>query len=110
MVREAPFVSDGTVLAVVALTLVVIAAGLVRIVAVLDSAELALRRLVAGMWSARRAIEAATELAADVERDAGRGQAELERLQTLQRPRPARNGRANGAGPVSLPFRPGPSR
>lgn len=102
--------SDGTVLAVVALTLVAIAAGLFRVVALLDSAEMALRRLVAGVWSARRAIETAGELADDVERNARLGRAELERLHALRRPRPGRDQHAHGAGPVSLPFRPGLSK
>jgi hypothetical protein len=99
-------VSDGAVLGLVAFTLAVIIAGVFRLVAVLDSAELALRRLVAGVWSARRAVDTAAELAAAVERDAARSQAELERLHRVQRARPAPNG---GAGPVALPFRPGPS-
>jgi HAMP domain-containing protein len=104
-------VSDGAVLGLVAVTLAVLLAALFRLVAALDSAELTLRRLVAGMWSARRTVQAATELAATVERDAARGRAELDRLQSLKRPRPAGDGSGNGgAGPVSLPFRPGPSR
>jgi hypothetical protein len=50
-------------------------------------------------------------LAAAVERDAARGRAELDRLQSLKRPRSGGDGSGNGgAGPVSLPFRPGPSR
>lgn len=100
--------SDGAVLGLVALTLAIVIAGLFRLVAALDSAELALRRLVAGVWSARRAVAAAAELATAVERDATQGRAELDRLQTLSRSRPGRDGNG-GAGPVSLPFRPGPS-
>jgi hypothetical protein len=101
-------VSDGAVLGLVAFTLAIVVAGVWRLVAVLDSAELALRRLVAGVRSAGRAVEAAAELAAAVERDAARGQAELERLQRAGRARSGRDGNG-GAGPVSLPFRPGPS-
>ncbi|HET9770720.1 MAG TPA: hypothetical protein VFS16_07515 [Acidimicrobiia bacterium] len=101
--------SDGAVLGLVAFTLAIVLAGVWRLVAVLDSADLALRRLVAGVWSARRAVAAAGELAAAVERDAARGQAELERLQAVKRPRPEREA-DGGAGPVSLPFRPGPAR
>lgn len=103
--------SDGAILGLVAVTLAIIVAALFRLVAVLDSAELTLRRLVAGVWSARRTVQSAAELAAVVERDAARGRTELERLQSLKRPRSARDGPGNGgAGPVSLPFRPGPSR
>jgi hypothetical protein len=103
-------VTDGAVLGLVAVALAVIVAVLFRLVAALDSAELTLRRLVAGVWSARRTVEAAAELAAVVERDAARGRAELDRLQSLKRPRSAGDGSGNGgAGPVSLPFRPGPS-
>lgn len=103
--------SDGVVLGLVAVTLAVIVVGLFRLVATLDSAELTLRRLVAGVWSARRTVQAAAEMAAAVERDAARGRAELDRLQSLKRPRSARDRSGNGgAGPVSLPFRPGSSR
>ena len=98
--------SDGAVLGLVALALALIVAGLFRLAAVLDSAELTLRRLVAGVWAARRAVAAAGELAAAVERDAASGQAALDRLQALKQGRPPGPG---GAGPVSLPLRPGPS-
>ena len=98
--------SDGVVLGLVALTLALIVAGLFRLFAVLDSAELTLRRLVAGVWAARRAVAAAGELAAAVERDASRGQAGLDRLEALKRGRSPDRG---GAGPVSLPLRPGPA-
>jgi hypothetical protein len=98
--------SDGAVLGLVALTLALIVAGLFRLAAVLDSAELTLRRLVAGVWAARRDVAAAGELAAAVERDAARGQAALDRLEALKRSRSSEPG---GAGPVSLPLRPGPS-
>src|SRR5688500_11932041 len=80
-----PPVSDGAVLGLVAVTLAVLLVALFRPVAALDAAELTLRRLVAGMWSARRTVPAATELAATVERDAARGRAELDRLQSLKR-------------------------
>jgi ABC-type multidrug transport system fused ATPase/permease subunit len=104
-------VSTGAVLALVALTLAVIIAGLFRLVAVLDSTELSLRRLVAGVRAARRTVEAAAGLAAAVGQDAASGQAALDRLQDLKRGRSdsARPGGERGAGPVSLPLRPGRS-
>ena len=98
--------SDGVVLGLVALTLALIVAGLFRLFAVLDSAELTLRRLVAEVWAARRAVATAGELAAAVERDAASGQAALDRLEALKRGRSPEPG---GAGPISLPLRPGPS-
>ena len=98
--------SDGAVLGLVALTLAVIIARLFRLARTLDDAELALRRLVAGVWAARRAVAEAGKLAAAVERDAASGQAALDRLATLKRGRSPEPG---GAGPVSLPLRPGPS-
>lgn len=99
--------SDGTLLTLVAVTLAILVAGLFRLVTVLDSAELTLRRLVAGVWAARRALGSAGDLAAAVARDAAEGEAALTRLQnvTQGRHRPDR-----GTGPVSLPFRPGPAR
>ena len=78
--------SEGAVLGLVALTLALIAASLFRLAAVLDSAELTLRRLVAGVWAARRAVDAARELATAVERDATTGRAALDRLEQLKRP------------------------
>jgi len=101
--------TTGAVLGLVALVLALIIAGLFRLVAVLDSAELTLRRLVAGVRAARRAVAAAGELAAAVERDATVGQAALDRLDELKRARPGSDGPAGqgGAGPVSLPLRPG---
>jgi hypothetical protein len=101
-------VSEGAVLTVVAVALAVVIAGLFRLLAVLDSAELTLRRLVAGVWAARRAVERASELAVAVERDAADGRAALDRLDELKRSRPLPPG-ARGTGPVSLPLRPGPS-
>jgi hypothetical protein len=98
-------VTSGAVLAVVALLLAVTIAGLFRLVAVLDSAELTLRRLVAGVRGARRAVESAAELAAAVERDAAGGQEALDRLGQLKR-RSTPSGQS-GTGPVSLPLRPG---
>jgi hypothetical protein len=100
--------SDGVLLALVALMLAVVIAALFRLVAVLDSAELTLRHLVAGMRGARRAVEAAGQLAAAVEQDAATGQAALDRLSALKRSRPGTAGQG-GTGPVSLPRRPGPS-
>ena len=81
---------------------------LFRLVGVLDAAELALRRLGGDVRAARKAVETAGELAAAVERDSAEGQAAFRRLEQLKRgdDGPADRG---GAGPVSLPFRPGPS-
>ena len=98
--------SDGAVLGLVALTLAVIIAGLFRLAAVLDSAELTLRRLVAGVWSARRAVATAGELAAAVERDAASGQAALDRLAGLKR----RSRPASRAEPARSPCRSGRAR
>ena len=100
--------TEGAVLTVVAVTLAVVIAGLFRLVVVLDSAELTLRRLVAGVWAARRAVERAAELAMAVERDAAGGRAAIDRLGELKRTRPLPPG-AGGTGPVSLPLRPRPS-
>jgi len=99
-------VSSGAVLTVVAVVLAVVIAGLFRLLAVLDSAELALRRLAADVRAARKAVGAAGDLAATLERDAALGQAAFDRLETLKRPASPEPG---GAGPASLPFRPGPS-
>jgi hypothetical protein len=75
---------SGAVLTVVALILAVVIAGLFRLVAVLDSAELTLRRLVADVRAARKAVDAAGALAAAVERDATQGRAALDRLEALK--------------------------
>ena len=99
--------TTGAVLGLVALVLALIIAGLFRLVAVLDSAELALRRLAAELREARKAVVAAGELAATVERDAARGQVAFDRLAELKRPAPAPGPGDRGAGPVSLPRRPG---
>jgi hypothetical protein len=100
-------VSSGGVLALVAVVLAVVLAGLFRLVGVLDSAELALRRLAAELRAARKAVAAAGELAAAVERDAAQGQAAFDRLAELKHPPSGPGDR--GAGPVSLPQRPGPT-
>ena len=76
--------SEGTVLTAVALVLALIIAGLFRLVAVLDSAELALRRLAGEIRGARRAVDTAGALAAAVERDAGEGRAALDRLEAIK--------------------------
>lgn len=81
--------STGLALTLVATALAVVIAGLFRLVTVLDSVELRLRRLVAEVRAARKAVAAAGELATAVERDAGGGQAALGRLQTLKRGGPA---------------------
>jgi uncharacterized protein (UPF0333 family) len=80
---------SGTGLAVVAVVLALVIAGLFRLITVLDSAELTLRRLVAEVRAARKAVAAAGELAAAVERDAARGRAALHRLERLKQGRPA---------------------
>jgi hypothetical protein len=98
-------VSSGAVLTVVAVALAVLIAGLFRLLAVLDSAELGLRRLAADVRAARKAVGVAGDLAAEVERDATLGRAALDRLEGLKRPAPP----AGGAGPMSLPERPGPA-
>jgi len=82
--------STGAVLAVVALALALVIAGLFRLVAVLDSAELRLRRLVAELRAARKELNVAGDLAAAVERDATEGRAALDRLESLKRARPGR--------------------
>ena len=76
--------SSGAVLTVVALSLALVILGLFRLVGVLDSAELSLRRLVAGVRAARKDVGAAGELAAAIERDAARGQAALDRLEDIK--------------------------
>lgn len=80
--------STGVVLTVVALALALVIAGLVRLIAVLDSAELNLRRLVAEMRATRKEVRSAGELAAAVERDATRSRAALDRLEDLKRGQP----------------------
>lgn len=82
--------SAGAVLAVVALALALVIAGLFRLVAVLDSAELTLRRLVADVRATGKEVATAGELAAAVERDATSGQAALDGLEELKRGRPDR--------------------
>jgi hypothetical protein len=77
--------STGVVLTMVAVALALVIAGLFRLLGVLDSAELTLRRLAAGIRDTRRHIGAAGELAASVERDAVQGQVELQRLEDLKR-------------------------
>jgi hypothetical protein len=80
-------VSSVTVLTIVAVALAVVIALLFRLVSVLDSAELSLRRLAADVRAARKAVLEAGDLAAAVERDAGRGEAALRRLEELKRGR-----------------------
>lgn len=77
--------SSGAVLTVVAVALALVILGLFRLLRVLDSAELTLRRLAAGVRAARKDVGTAGELAASVERDAARGQAALDRLEDLKR-------------------------
>jgi len=77
--------TSGAVLTAVAVVLALMIAGLFRLVAVLDSAELALRRLAGDVRAARRAVAAAGELAAAVERDAAHGREALARLEELKR-------------------------
>ncbi len=82
--------STGIVVTVVALALALVIAGLFRLVAVLDSAELTLRRLVAELRATRKTVGAAGKLATAVERDAARGRAGLDRLDDIKRRRPER--------------------
>lgn len=82
--------SSGVVLTVVALLLAVVIGLLFRLVGVLDSAELSLRRLAADVRAARKTMAEANTLAAAVERDAGRSHDALDRLEQLKRPHPKR--------------------
>jgi len=85
--------STGVVLTLVAVALALAIAGLFRLLGVLDSAELTLRRLVAGVRATRNDVGAASELAAAVERDAVQGREGLQRLEDLKRtPPPADRG------------------
>lgn len=77
--------SSGAVLTVVAVALAIVIALLFRLVSVLDSAELSMRRLAADVRATRKAMGAAGDLAAAVERDAGLSQEALERLAALKR-------------------------
>jgi hypothetical protein len=81
-------VSRGAVLTVVAVVLALVILALFRLRRVLDSAELTLRRLAAGVRATRKDLGTAGELAASVERDATHGQAALGRLDDLKRGRP----------------------
>lgn len=80
--------SRGAVLTLVAVALALVILGLFRLLRTLDSAELTLRRLAAGVRATRKDLSAASELAGAVERDAVRGQAALDRLEHLKRGRP----------------------
>ena len=77
--------SSGAVLTVVAVVLASVIALLFRLVSVLDSAELSMRRLAADVRATRKAMVEAEDLAAAVERDAGLSQEALERLAALNR-------------------------
>ena len=79
--------SSGAVLTLVAVALALVILGLLRLLRALDSAELTLRRLAAGIRTTRKDLHVASELAASVERDAVRGQAGLNRLDDLKRGR-----------------------
>jgi hypothetical protein len=92
-------VSSGAVLTVVAVALALVIVGLFRLLRVLDSAELRLRRLVAGVRATRKDVAAASELAASVERDAARGHAALGRLEDLKRGRRAPSPAERRGGP-----------
>ena len=80
--------SSGAVLTVVAVALAIVIALLFRLVTVLNSAELGLRRLAADVRTTRKSVVEAGNLAAEVERDAGRSQEALDRLAQLRRGRP----------------------
>ena len=77
--------SRGAVLTMVAVALALVILGLFRLLRALDSAELTLRRLAAGIRATRKDLGVASQLAASVERDAVRGQAGLDRLEELKR-------------------------
>ena len=77
--------SRGAVLTMVAVALALAILGLFRLRRALDSAELTLRRLAAGIRATRKDLDVASELATSVERDAVRGQAALDRLEQLKR-------------------------
>ena len=79
--------SNGAVLTVVAIVLAIVIALLFRLVRILDSAELTLRRLAADVRAARKTLVEAGNLAAAVERDASHGEAALRRLEELKRGR-----------------------
>lgn len=79
--------SDGVILTLVAMALALAILGLFRLLGVLDSAELTLRRLAAGVRATRKDVDVAAELATTVERDAACGQAALDRLEDLKRSR-----------------------
>ena len=110
LVRPLPVMSrpmsDGVVLGLVALTLAVIVAGLFRLAAVLDSGG-------AHPAPPRRRGVGRPPLRGDRRRAGGRRRAR--RRQRPGRPRPAGRAEAqsspepSGAGPISLPQRPGPS-
>lgn len=77
--------SSGAVLTVVAMALAIVIALLFRLVTVLDSAELSMRRLAADVRATRKTMVEAGDLAAAVERDAGQSQEALDRLEQLKR-------------------------
>ncbi|MCA1843586.1 MAG: hypothetical protein LC792_10455, partial [Actinobacteria bacterium] len=89
LVRPASFMTGGALLTVVAMVLALVIAGLFRLVAVVDSTELALRRLAGEVRAARKTMATASELATAVERHAASGQAGLHRLEELKKGRPA---------------------
>ena len=80
--------STGIVLTLVATGLALIIVGLFRLLRVLDSADLTLRRRAAEVRATRKDVGAAGKLAGAVGRDAARGQAALGRLEDLKRGRP----------------------
>jgi len=77
--------SSGVGLTLVAVVLALAIAGLFRLVGVLDTAELALRRLAGEVRAARKTVASAGELAAAVERDTASGHAALHRLEELKK-------------------------
>lgn len=97
-------------LALVGVVLTLLVAGLIRLVARLDAAELTLRGLVGGVRAVRLAARGLAGLAGEVGRDVAAGEAAIGQLETLKRNgagRPAPAGNV-GTGPVSLPLRPAP--
>ena len=79
---------SAAVLSVVAMALAIVIVGLFRLLRVLDSTELTLRRRAAEVRATRKDVGAAGKLAGTVGRDAVRGQAALGRLEDLKRGRP----------------------
>lgn len=81
-------------LVLVTVALVILVAGLYRLVSVLDQVELALRAMVTSIRALRRALRQAAALAQEVGRDASAGEAALGALEDLKEPRTGRTPQA----------------